>query len=326
MATKRIDFLAREPHHADHILPIWCALPKRLRGTFFASENSLPRLTAHGVEGRQASEIDEGGLTLVASYLDLKVARKHGRRVIYCEHGAGQSYEGNPSGSYIGAIDRAGAVATLVPGHDAARRHTAVHPAIRAYPIGVPKLDRHAKASRPGDDVVAISFHWNCRVIRETRGAFDHYKRALPLLAERFKVIGHGHPRIIRLLRPHYEAAGIEVVTDFDEVIERASVYCIDNSSTMYEWAALDRPVVVLNAPWYRRRIQHGLRFWSHADVGPQVWTPADLPVAIETALEDPPDVAARRREIAADVYAMPVGGATKAAVQCVKQLTEEWG
>lgn len=323
-----IDFLARERHFVDHLAPTWEALPKSLRGTFYVHPDLLERLGADGLEVASVEEAPEAGpLTFVASYRDLKFARELRRLVVYSEHGAGQSYVGTVSGSYIGAIDRAGVVGVLVPGPDAAVRHRAVHPTIPAYPIGCPKLDRHHFAPRPRRErpVVAISFHWNCSVCKETRSAYEHYLSALPRLAQRFDLIGHGHPRIIRVLRRPYEDAGIEVVEDFEQVIERADVYCIDNSSTMYEWASLDRPVVVLNAPWFRRRVEHGLRFWSHADVGPQVSSPNELAAAIELAISDPPEIAERRREIVGDVYAACDGKATDRAVAALRGLAREW-
>jgi CDP-Glycerol:Poly(glycerophosphate) glycerophosphotransferase len=323
-----IDFLARESHFADHLIPTWQALPKRLRGTFYAHPQMLERLSAAGVDVVSVEEAPESGpLTLVASYRDMKAARDLRRLVVYSEHGAGQAYRGVNSGSYIGAIDRAGVVGVLVPGPASAGLHSAVHPTIPAYPIGCPKLDGHhlAPRRRHKRPVVAISFHWECRLCRETRGAHKHYLPALPKLAERFDLIGHGHPRILRILRRPYEDAGIEIVEDFEEVIERADVYCIDNSSTMYEWASLDRPVVVLNAPWYRRRVEHGLRFWSHADVGPQVWQPAALPGAVDQALAEDPTMVERRREIVSDVYVACDGKATKRAVAALQELAKEW-
>lgn len=330
-----IDVLARESHHAEHVYPTWLALPQRLRGTFYVHPQMLEEAKEAGVEAVSVEEAsDPGPLTLVASYRDLKWARKLGRRVIYSEHGAGQSYvkpNGEPvgSGSYIGALDRAGVVAVLVPGSDAARRHAAVHPAIPAHAIGCPKLDRwHSfkppKRERP---VVAISFHWACNVCPETKGAFNHYRQALPKLAKRFDMIGHAHPRALTPnLRRHYQRAGIELVESFDEVIDRADVFCVDNSSTMYEWAALDRRCVVLNAPWFRKRVQHGLRFWSHADVGPVASGPRDIAEAIESSIEDPPEVAARRREIVRDVYSVVDGKAAKRAAAVVRDLAKEWG
>lgn len=323
-----LDFIAGERHFGDHLYPIWGALPAALRGTFHVPEQLLGLASAAGVAASPLADAGPGGLTVVASYSDLKVARDLGRRAVYCEHGAGQSYVGTRSGSYIGALDRAGVVAVLVPGPDAARRHEAVHPTIRAHPIGCPKLDRHHASPCPLPDgaVVAVSFHWNCRVCRETQGAHRHYRSGFARLAERFRVIGHGHPRAIGYLRRDYEEAGIEVVEDFDEVIERATVYCVDNSSTLYEWASLDRPCVVLNAPWFRRDVEHGLRFWSHADVGPMVWHPSLLPEAVETALADPPEMAERRREIIRDVYLACDGKAARRAAAALAEIGKEWG
>jgi hypothetical protein len=323
-----IDVLAREQHFAEHLIPTWKALPKGLRGTFYVHPNMLERVEASGVEAVDVTEAPEGGpLTLVASYRDLKCARGLGRLVAYSEHGAGQSYAGVISGSYIGAHDRAGVVAVLVPGRMAAERHSASHPTIPAHQVGCPKLDPHHREMRAvrKKPVVAISFHWQCRVCSETRGAFNHYRRALPALAERFELIGHGHPRALRGMRRHYEKAGIEVVESFDEVIERADVYVIDNSSTMYEWASLDRPVVVLNAPWFRKRVEHGLRFWSHADVGPMASGPQDVAAAIEAAIADPPELVARRQEIVRDVYVACDGKAAERAVRALRSLAEEW-
>jgi hypothetical protein len=59
-------------------------------------------------------------------------------------------------------------------------------------------------------------------------------------------------------------------VASLREVQRRAAVYVCDNSSSMYEFAATGRPVVVLDLPegrikgiGYRRNINHGLRFWD---------------------------------------------------------------
>jgi hypothetical protein len=328
MATA-IDVLARERHFADHLIPTWLALPQRQRGTFYVHPNMLEQAAAVGIEAVDVTQAPEAGpLTLVASYRDLKCARSLGRLAVYSEHGAGQTYAGVNSGSYIGALDRAGVVATLVPGRLAAERHSAVHPTIPAIQVGCPKLDAHHRNKRAvrTKPVVAISFHWQCRVCSETRGAFNHYRRVLPALAERFELIGHGHPRALKSMRRHYEKAGIEVVEDFEEVIERADIYAIDNSSTMYEWASLDRPVVVLNAPWFRRKVEHGLRFWSHADVGPMAAGPHDVGDAIEAAIADATEVTSRRREIVRDVYMACDGKAAKRAASAVKEIAKEWG
>lgn len=318
-----VDFLARERHFADHLIPIWEALPDELRGTFYGSEEVRIRYPqARGPISRRPR------LTVVAAFRDLKLARERGRKCVLIEHGAGQSYRGTRSASYIGAPDRGGVVAVFVPGPTQARRHERAHPTIPAYAIGVPKLDRHHAAPRPRrrrKPVVAISFHWLCRVAPEARGAHVHYHSIFPELAREFDLIGHGHPRVIKELGPLYKRAGIEVVSDFEDVIDRADVYVCDNSSTMYEWASLDRPVVVLNAPWFRETVEHGLRFWEHGDLGPHVWEPAALPDAIRQAIADPEEIATRRREIVGEVYASCDGLAAKRAAALLTRLQARW-
>lgn len=241
---------------------------------------------------------------VVASFGDLKTVANGARPLALCEHGIGQSY-GNQHPSYCGGTspERAQVSLFVVPNESAARANRRVYPQARIAVVGVPRLDDWnlvppmVNAQPP---VVALSFHWNCRVAPEAQGSFAHFRSALPELARHYRVLGHGHPRILgNLVRP-YERHGIEVVADFEHVLARANVYVTDNSSTLYEFAATDRPVVVLNAPWYRRNVEHGLRFWRYADVGFQCDRPEDLPACVARALADPPEQR-RRRQAAVD-------------------------
>lgn len=305
-----IDALATERHYADHLWPVFDALPDGLRGEWHTERERL----------------DAGPLTLVCSYSDLKRARAHGRHVVLAEHGAGQSYLGSNYGSHIGAPDRQNVAAVLVPGEDAAARHIAAHPEIPAYVVGCPKLDRwHARPRcvRRDPPTVAVSFHWNSPVAPEAHGAFDHFRPGLAELAQHFKVLGHGHPRIIERLAPHYEKRGIEVVRDFDEILERADIYACDNSSTIFEFASLGRPVVVLNAPWYRRDVEHGMRFWEHATVGMQCDRASRLWQCVMAAVvdEDFPDASQRRRAAVDAVYCATDGHATERAVDALTEI-----
>jgi glycosyltransferase involved in cell wall biosynthesis len=155
-------------------------------------------------------------------------------------------------------------------------------------------------------------------VAPEARWAFPHHRSALPALARRFRVLGHGHPRVFARLSSAYRSVGIEPVEAFDDVLRRADLYVCDNSSTLFEFAATGRPVVVLDAPWYRRDVVHGLRFWEAADIGIRVGDPMQLVDAVIDALADPPGRRAERERIIATIYARPAGGAARAAADAI--------
>ena len=165
--------------------------------------------------------------------------------------------------------------------------------------------------------VVCLSWHWDCYIVPETVSAFGHYRAVLPEVADTYNVVGHGHPRGMvgppRLIKK-YQRLGIPLVSDFQDVCRQADVYVCDNSSSLFEYAATGRPVVVLNQPSYRRNTEHGLRFWSAAKVGIQVNEPAELVAAIAEALADPPARQADREAALAQVYAYRSGAAQRAA------------
>ena len=333
-ALQKIDFFAREPHFLDHLAPTWHALPENLRGTFYVEKPYLDRAKDLGIQDPRphddARQIEgpDFPLTVTASYWDMKVSRNLGRLTVITEHGAGQSYLGVQSGSYLRAKDRAGVVGILVPGEYQADISQQVHPAIPTYAVGVPKLDQlHKDKGLPkkAKGVVAFSTHWDCKVCPETRSSLRHFRRALPDLDRKFPFIGHAHPRFAGVMEAIYLKHGIEYVPDFSEVIERAEVYICDNSSTIFEWASLDRPVVLLNAPWYRRDVEHGLLFWEFRDIGVQVDQPRELPEAIKRALSDPKEIAERRREIVEQVYGPCDGQAAKRAAAALLDVLERW-
>lgn len=329
----RVDLLASERHFLDHLAPIWRALPMEHRGQVLVRENLLEHARGRGIEARGHAKTSEAakvlkaskGLVLVASFRDYDTARTAGRRIVFAEHGAGQSYSSQHT-SYAGGASRADVALFLVPGDDPAGRNRRAHPRIKQAVIGCPKLDSwhlrkpKRRARRP---VVAISFHWDCMVCPETRSAWSHYRGILAELAadKRWTLLGHGHPRILEQLRPVYQQLGIKVVTDFDQVLEEADLYVVDNSSTLFEFASVDRPVVVMNCPLYRRSVRHGLRFWDAASVGPQVEQPGQLAETIAKALGDPPEQQAARRRAVAKVYKFTDGQAARRAAEAILEV-----
>jgi CDP-glycerol glycerophosphotransferase (TagB/SpsB family) len=122
-------------------------------------------------------------------------------------------------------------------------------------------------------------------------------------------------------MQRYYRQVGIQFKPEFDDIMRQADVYVCDNSSTLFEFAALERPVVVLNAPWYRRDIELGLRFWKYADIGVQVDSPDDLLDGIAEALNDNPARQARRREIIDELYPFLEHADQHAATQLVEHF-----
>lgn len=294
-------FVASERHYVDHLAPLWHALPPDGRGPFWCStRQAYDRATARGVPaerwrpgGRALKAARRYGHVAVAGWGDTRLLTWRPRLVL-CEHGAGQSYTGTAAGHphYAGGRQRDRVDVFLCPSWPAHRANEAVaRPGQRVVMVGPMRLDpwlgRPRQARDPdGPPTVAVSFHWNCNLVPETRWAFPHYADAVETLADDtgMTVVGHAHPRAWPTLRAFYEKVGIPAWPDFDTVLDSADVYVCDNSSTLYEFAATGRPVVVLNAPWYRRDVRHGLRFWEYADVGVNVSSPAELAEAVRWA------------------------------------------
>lgn len=318
-----IDFFARREHFLDHMLPVWNALRGR-RGRFYIPECLAQYAEAKGVEDvyvLKPHKPDEPiGVSpdmsfspmLVSAYGDMVIAyrRMPQRPFLMMEHGVGLTFNGSPG--YAGGMGMRSRVKMFLAPNEYIRAKSA-----RALPnapqvvIGTPKLDCLSLMPTPfqrgvGKPVAAISFHWDgSHVAPEAGNAFKHYKGILPELAknENFKLIGHGHPKYRDQLRGVYAEMGIECVWDFREVMQTADVYVNDASSTVYEFCATGKPVVILNAPWFRRDVKHGIRFWDYTDIGPQVDEPEDLQVTIEQMLADPGMYATERAEMVAELY-----------------------
>ena len=319
----KFDAIATEGHFVDHITPVWLALPAERRGTFYIRSHVGERHLPGAVRGDPPKSVTH---TLVASAGDLMRSRRLGRPTAIMEHGCGQSFGGGSKpknhSSYAGGFGR-DAQLFLHPGpHPAARDH-ARYPAARVEVVGCPKLDTlPTKTPTDGKPVVAIAFHWDCKVCMETRWALvdPGFQRAVGTLAgvKDWTVIGHGHPRARERFAKWFARQGVEFVPTFEEVCRRADVYVNDASSTLFEFASTGRPVVVMNASCYRKSVNHGLRFWEAATVGIQVGPNDDMIGAVRKALTDPP-AQRKTREKALDlVYAYRTGAAERTAAVLV--------
>jgi hypothetical protein len=315
----KLDVLASEEHFADHLYPVWQALSDP--GDFILS-HELVSTKLRRWEGANASINDSSRPILVASYGDLKRARRQGRkRIARIEHGAGQSYiVPRLNGSYAGGRDCEDVSLFLVPNQYSADLWTKAYPKAQVEIVGCPKLDTLPVKDPTEPLTVCISFHWDGYLVPETVSAFGHYRGILPVLAATYNLIGHGHPRAHALLERRYRRLNIEFVRDFAEVCRRADTYVCDNSSSMYEFASTGRPVVVLNQPMYRKDVEHGLRFWSAADVGAQVDTAGALLGWVAVAAADPQHDRKAREQALDIVYAYRSGAAQRAAA-----VLDEW-
>lgn len=333
----RVDGFASERHYVDHLAPIWQALDESERGRFIVANATLATWAARrGVTAEVATlNATDPRPVLTASFIDHAEAARRRQRpwIILVEHGAGQHYGGDDSpsrsrhGSYSGGHGREAVRLFLCPNETVAQRNREVYPDAAIEVVGCPKLDAwHTDPPprpSPGPPIVALSFHWDTVTIPEARTALPHYVESLVDLGDSFRLVGHGHPRIAERLEATFAKIGVPFVVDFEQILDAAALYVCDNSSTLYEFASLDRPVVALNAPWYRRDVDHGLRFWNLIP-GLTCDDPGDLPWTIRRALEDPPAARTLRTRAVETVYAMRDGNASERAVEAIRRHYRE--
>lgn len=326
-------------HYIDHVAPIWNALPVEKRGRFIVTQPLVEHAAKYGIKAEAITKphITEtlrqsNGLVLLAGHADSEWTDKVGRKSVIIMHGVGFNFDVDKSlPNYPGTTkNRQHVVLMLSTNEQIAEIERAGNPQIPVVVIGCPKLDtwhnRPKKRLKKGEEpVIALAWHWRCKIAPEAGTAFDYYKHELSKLAAKYKVIGHGHPNIIDEIAPIYEKLGIEVVRDLDEVFERAHVLVADATSAMYEFASLDRPVVVCNAPFYRRNVDFGLRFWKHADVGVQCNKKGDLIKAVEEALIDPPVQKKLRRAAVKYAYTYTDGKCAERAAVAIVEASERF-
>lgn len=319
-----IDFVATQPHYLDHLAPVWQALPPKRRGRFLVAQGMEALASWYGIRelGWAGGAYQPGLVVVAAAMRDTNTVRKY-KHVVLLEHGVGQTYADCNLPAFAGGAGRDRVTLFLCPNKRMRNINQAAYPDTTHAIIGSPRMDKLLQVSRDRAELptnTAFSFHWDSQVCNETTNARGSFGEAVLRVAQSRPSVGHAHPRE-QALRAWFGSAGVAFLPDFWSVVKTAGVYVCDNSSTMYEWAALDRPVVVINAPQYRRDVQHGLRFWDMADVGVQVEEPEALAYWVEMAWQDPPAVAARRREIVAELFPYLDGRCAYRAAQVLLAL-----
>lgn len=261
----KIHVLSTQTQFSRHIKPIFSALPRELQGEWIGHEPSRVR------------RLPKDDVYLVGGGGSIEDAR--GARVIYVEHGAGQTYTGLKARHrphYSGGVHTPNVIGYVCPSKTVADRWHG-RPAVV---VGCPAVDGLKRAQNA--DRVVITFHWDApHVSPEARTARPHYARHLREIvrwieATGLKVLGHWHPRDAVKAKMIWEHIGVDMEPDVDRALERARFVIADNTSFHYEAAHLGIPGISLNAPWYRKHVNHGLRFWE-SPPGIQVDDPDEL-------------------------------------------------
>lgn len=232
---------ARKRHYLDHLQPVWDALPESYK---------------------LQHELRRGDRLLLAGGPDVL----NGHPYIYMEHGAGQSYIGFKGRGYSGAEFMQECELFLCPNQEVADRWQERYPDIPVALIGCPRLDPYHTGYEPPEKTIAITFHFDLKLLPETRSAFSHYRTGLRRLVQAWReqgwtVLGHAHPRWPdHALPAFWRGIGVRWTSN---PLRDASVLAADNTSLQAEFLSCSRPVIALNAPWYRRDVWHGGRFWD---------------------------------------------------------------
>jgi hypothetical protein len=246
-----------------------------------------------------------------------------GRRVVYVEHGAGQTYSRLRSRSrphYPGGPHPPNVIGYICP-----NRHVAALWDRPTVVVGCPALE----GLQRNPMAVVFTFHWDApTVCPEARSARPHYLDHLHEMVQWVRdtglgglhPLGHWHPRD-RQAETLWRRLGVECEPDPDRALERARLVVADNTSFAYEAALLGIANVALNAPWYRRDVEHGLRFWKHppgimVDDADELMSRPVHYYALDKQNHKLRRAAARR------AYGLPLGGGgAKAGAEFIEQL-----
>lgn len=333
-----VDFVASEVQFAHHLAPVWHAVPDELRGSFWCglgmtgTERTLRWLRDQGIRARVGNGPRRAKLCVVVSVMDMAkvLERNRASRLVFGEHGCGITYNLDRQSSYVGSPDRDGCVAITTPNDHTAATQAAATPDIEVVSLGSePRLDRWVGYRRARSDppTVAVSFHSDLnKVCPEARNALPYYRQHLGALVDAgYRVLGHGHPRLwTRGIAPAlWRKVGFELCPDFDQVLAEADVFCVDNSSTLFEAAAAGIPTVAMNCPRYRRHVNHGLRFWDHIP-GVECEDGPGLVDAVKLALDDPPWAREKREAAVSHVFPRNDGHAADRFAEVIARWADE--
>ena len=306
-----VDFFASHPHYIDHAAPVFRALGETA-GAFRVPDHLTRYLERYGIEN---TPTDPGNPLVFLSYGELsRLPRNAG--LIFLAHGAEQPYDGKAHLPRIPSLKLVLTNPTSAPLLKRGNQQAEV------VSVGCPKLDRYHGREFPRHDppVICFSHHWNQRSKPETASGWEWSREAIEQFAKStdYTVVIHKHPADRRDIEGWAKRIGCEFISEFSDVLETADLYVCDNSSTLYEFAATDRPVVCLSPPFYRRDRHHGLRFWD-AMPGIDCGVIAHLPAVIDEALADSDHRKAQRKAAVHAAYGEVDGKATERAADAIR-------
>ena len=298
-----IGFVASQRSYQEHLRPIWNALEPDERGVW--EETTVRPLSWVNPSMPVTTWI-------AASHRDSAQLYRLNTYRVHMEHGVGLQWY--PEWQLHRLIFRSSIAA---PNEFIAQRFRELKKRLRVEVIGTPKLD--AMIGMEHGTAAAVSFHWS-GVMRQNPNSFELWRDTIVELAEHREVLGHAHPKVWKKAQRFYEGLGIEPVQSFDEVCRRANLYLCDHSSTLYEWAALDRELILLRREGHQVPQLSGLakRF---SGIGPELKLGGSLLAALEAAAD--PQYRAYRQE-ATDVLYPYRGEATARAVALLREVEEE--
>jgi len=305
---------ASMPHYRRHVDAVFKHLHPSVRGNLFGPEY-------------KAKDLPDG-LFLAASFKDAQTLAR--RNVIYIEHGAGQSYNGDvrSAGSpyYHGSKHPSNIVGYVSPNEKIAKSWGKPAVAVGCPALDIWHMSLQEMQTRSLKPAVTFTFHWDCRISQESRWAFPHYAEQIPKVADHLKslgfdVYGHAHPRAERMLKRFWHLNNIEYLESPDMVFWASDILIADNTSLLCEFASLNRPVIFLNAPWYRKDVNHGGRFWEWTNMGHQIDHPEQL---FDVDFDDylfSDKFALQREKQVKEIYAYTDGGAGQRAARWVTEM-----
>lgn len=329
----KFDFLARQGYLLDHLAPLWNELPEDQRGEFFVLGSRAQELAESRLKGGKVRDyLDEGPCgsnhIIVASYGDsIRAKTDPKRHVILMEHGIGLTFG---KAAYADGLGQR-ALCSLIPVQSQYIANK-VHPDLKHIPhpiIGVPKLDKWFKPRvdpiMPKKPTIAFAFHHGDKFSRPggIGSAWEHYVDMFPLLPLQYRWIFHAHPASNPRLLESLKNWGLEYVEDLETVFNQADILINDCGSSAYEFCTTGKPVILLNAPWFDKKTQYGIRFWDYANIGHQVEGPDQLESIVDRVVQNPQEHLTNRNRMMHDL--MPYGGmSTQRAIAQIQSRFEQ--